>query len=154
MNERVREHRISAYLSVKQKHQNIQNVPLCNCKARVLAFAARLEYVIYVPEIHKITMNYCVFVSIIQIHFEISKISSLFVTWHALQLLMRVVPSISTYFLQPSQHLQSLQVQFSQVVQLQLPQLHFPSQLSSILAADSLIVGGVDSGTWCLVESN
>ena len=127
MNERVREHRVSAYLSVKQKHQNIQNVPLCNCKARVLAFAARLEYVIYVPEIYKITMNYCVFVSIIiQIHFERSNISVLFVTWHALQLVVRV-SSVSTYFLQPSQHLQSLQVQFSQVVQLQLPQLHFPS---------------------------
>ena len=72
----------------------------------------------------EITMDIVSF--IIQIHFERGKISSLFVTWHALQLVMRV-SSISTYFLQPSQHLQSLQVQFSQVVQLQLPQLHFPS---------------------------
>ena len=126
MNERVREHRVSAYLSVKQKHQNIQNVPLCNCKARVLAFAARLEYVILCSEnTQKITMNIMSF--IIQIHFERGKISSHIVTWHALQLLMRVVPSTSTYFLQPSQHLQSQQVQFSQEVQLQLPQLHFPS---------------------------
>ena len=73
----------------------------------------------------EITMDIVTF--IIQIQFEIGKISSLFVTWHALQLLMRVVPSVSTYFLQPSQHLQSQQVQFSQEVQLQLPQLHFPS---------------------------
>lgn len=136
------------------KHQNIQNVPPCNCKARVLAFAARLEYDIYVPKIHKITMKQCALVPLIQIHLERDKIISPSVTWHALQLAMRVPSAISTYFLQPSQHLQSLQVQFSQVVQLQLPQLHFPSQLSSILAADSSREGGDNSGTWCLVEGN